>query len=97
MWAAQQPIDKRVFDCDYDDVELLGKLVTRGDQWPLAGLALHAGTASGSDALPVTFSDGTTEDATVVAPGRPMFRKGADSAALSSTLEQIVRAARGAA
>ena len=42
VWAAQQPLDKRLFECDYDDVELLGKLVTRGDGWPAAGLALHA-------------------------------------------------------
>ena len=30
VWAAQQPLDKRVFGVDYDDAELLGKLVTRG-------------------------------------------------------------------
>ena len=41
VWAAQQPLDKRVFGSDFDDVELLGKLVTRGDGWPAAGLALH--------------------------------------------------------
>ena len=41
VWAGQQPLDKRLFDSDYDDVELLGKLVTRGSQWPAAGLALH--------------------------------------------------------
>jgi hypothetical protein len=41
VWAAQQPLDKRVFGCDQDDVELLGKLVTRSDAWPAAGLALH--------------------------------------------------------
>ena len=29
-WAVQQPLDKRVFGTRYDDVELLGKLVTRG-------------------------------------------------------------------
>ena len=29
VWAAQQPLDKRAFG-SYDDVELLGKLVTRG-------------------------------------------------------------------
>jgi hypothetical protein len=46
VWAAQQPLDKRLFDSDYDDVELLGKLVTRGDQWPVAGLALHAGNGA---------------------------------------------------
>ncbi len=42
VWAAQQPLDKRVFDCDYDDVEMLGKLVSRdASVWPAAGLALH--------------------------------------------------------
>jgi hypothetical protein len=42
VWAAQQPIDKRFFESDYDDVELLGKLVTRGREWPAVGVALHA-------------------------------------------------------
>jgi hypothetical protein len=41
VWAAQQPLDKRVFESDYDDVELLGKLVTRGREWQAVGLALH--------------------------------------------------------
>jgi hypothetical protein len=41
VWAAQQPLDKRLFGCDYDDVELLGRLVTRGPRWAPAGLALH--------------------------------------------------------
>jgi hypothetical protein len=41
VWAAQQPLDKRAFRSRYDDVELLGKLITRGRWWPLAGLALH--------------------------------------------------------
>jgi hypothetical protein len=41
LWAAQQPLDKRVFDSRYDDVELLGKLVTRGPGWQAAGLAMH--------------------------------------------------------
>ncbi len=41
VWAAQQPLDKRVFGSAYDDVELLGKLVTRGPGWPAAGLGLH--------------------------------------------------------
>ncbi len=40
-WALQQPLDKRVFGTRYDDVELLGKMVTRGPAWPLAGLAVH--------------------------------------------------------
>jgi hypothetical protein len=41
VWAAQMPLDKRVFACGYDDVELLGKLITRGRAWPAFGLALH--------------------------------------------------------
>jgi hypothetical protein len=41
VWAIQQPLDKRVFGSRYDDVELLGKLVTRGPAWPAAGLGLH--------------------------------------------------------
>jgi hypothetical protein len=41
VWAAQQPLDKWVFRCRYDDVELLGKLVTRGPGWQAAGLGFH--------------------------------------------------------
>ena len=41
VWAAQQPLDKRVFGSDYDDVQLLGKLVARGPAATAAGLALH--------------------------------------------------------
>jgi hypothetical protein len=41
VWAVQQPLDKRVFGSRYDDVEILGKLVTRGPAWPAAGLGLH--------------------------------------------------------
>jgi hypothetical protein len=41
VWAAQQPLDKRVFGVDYDDVQLLGGFVARGSaQYPL-GLAIH--------------------------------------------------------
>ena len=41
MWAAQQTLDKRVFGVDYDDTELLGKLVTRGPAWRPVGVAMH--------------------------------------------------------
>ncbi len=41
VWSAQQPLDRRVFGFSYDDTEILGKLVTRGGAWPVAGLALH--------------------------------------------------------
>jgi hypothetical protein len=40
-WAAQTPLDKRVFGVDYDDTELLGKAVTRGPAWLPIGIALH--------------------------------------------------------
>jgi hypothetical protein len=42
VWAVQEPLDRRVFGCDYSDVALLGKAVTRGPHWRVAGLALHA-------------------------------------------------------
>jgi hypothetical protein len=51
VWAAQQPLDKRVFECDYDDVEMLGKLVTRGREWPLVGLALHMSNGAAFGAI----------------------------------------------
>ena len=41
VWAAQQPLDKRAFRFPFDDVELLGKAVTRGPRWRLVGTAMH--------------------------------------------------------
>lgn len=41
VWAALQPLDKRLFRSAYDDVELLGKSVTRGSGWYPIGLAMH--------------------------------------------------------
>jgi hypothetical protein len=41
VWAIEQPLDKRVFGSPFDDVELLGKAVCRGEGWYPAGLALH--------------------------------------------------------
>jgi hypothetical protein len=41
IWAAQQPLDKRVFKVDYDDAALLGRFVARGG-WVLpVGTAIH--------------------------------------------------------
>lgn len=51
LWAAQQPLDKRVIGTDYDDVELLGKAVTRGDLWPVAGTAIHLANGAAFGAL----------------------------------------------
>ena len=41
VWALQEPVDRRVFRCDYSDVAILGKAVTGGRRWWLAGSALH--------------------------------------------------------
>jgi hypothetical protein len=41
VWAAVEPIDKRLFRNDYSDIALLGKFATRTRAWPVAGLALH--------------------------------------------------------
>ncbi|HVD26724.1 MAG TPA: hypothetical protein VNB86_12120 [Gaiellaceae bacterium] len=41
-WSALEPIDKRLFGCDYSDVAVLGKAVARGRGWLPAGLGLHA-------------------------------------------------------
>ena len=41
-WALLEPLDKRILRCDYSDVAVLGKAVTRGPGWPAVGLALHA-------------------------------------------------------
>ena len=42
VWAAQQPLDQRVFGCGYDDVRLLGRLAAaRGAAEYPVGLAIH--------------------------------------------------------
>ncbi len=46
VWAVQQPVDKLAFSSRYDDVELLGKAITRGDAWYPAGFAMHAGNGA---------------------------------------------------
>ncbi len=42
VWALVEPLDRRIFRCDYSDIALLGKAVTRGRGWPAAGFLLHA-------------------------------------------------------
>lgn len=51
VWAAQQDADKRLFGTDYDDTELLGKLVTRGPGWRPIGLAMHVANGAAFGAL----------------------------------------------
>jgi hypothetical protein len=41
-WGALEPLDRRLFRCDYSDVALLGKAVTAGRRWRAAGFAIHA-------------------------------------------------------
>ena len=41
VWAAQMPLDKRIAGSAYDDVEILGKAVTRSRGWFAAGWAMH--------------------------------------------------------
>jgi hypothetical protein len=47
VWAAFEPVDRRVFRCDYSDVAVLGKAVSRGRGWLPVGLALHAANGAG--------------------------------------------------
>jgi hypothetical protein len=42
VWGVLEPLDTRIFRCDYSDVALLGKAATRGPRWLIAGFALHA-------------------------------------------------------
>jgi hypothetical protein len=54
VWAAQQPLDKRVFGVDYDDCELLGTLVTRRRAAYPVGIGLHLGNGAVFGALYAT-------------------------------------------
>lgn len=46
VWALEQPLDKLVFASHYDDVELLGRAVVRGDGWYPVGIAMHVGNGA---------------------------------------------------
>jgi hypothetical protein len=41
-WGLLEPIDRRLARCDYSDIAILGKAVTRSGGWRAAGFALHA-------------------------------------------------------
>ncbi len=51
VWALEQPLDKLLLDCDYDDIALLGKAAVRGEGWYPAGLAIHMGNGAVFGAL----------------------------------------------
>lgn len=42
VWGLLEPVDQRLLRYDYSDIAVLGKAVTRGPHWRLAGFALHA-------------------------------------------------------
>jgi hypothetical protein len=42
VWGLLEPLDQRLLRCDYSDIALLGKAVTRGARWRLVGFAFHA-------------------------------------------------------
>jgi hypothetical protein len=46
VWGILEPVDQRLFRCDYSDIALLGKAVTRSRWWPAVGFALHAGNGA---------------------------------------------------
>jgi hypothetical protein len=46
IWALEQPLDKLLFDSSYDDIEILGRALVRGESWYPAGLALHLGNGA---------------------------------------------------
>jgi hypothetical protein len=41
LWGLAEPLDQRLLRCDYSDIALLGKTVTRGGGWRAAGYTLH--------------------------------------------------------
>jgi hypothetical protein len=52
LWAAQQPLDKRVFGVDYDDAELLGRLArVRAPATHPVGLAIHVANGAAFGAV----------------------------------------------
>lgn len=46
VWGLLEPLDQRLLRCDYSDIAVLGKAVTRGRHWRLAGFVLHAGNGA---------------------------------------------------
>ena len=41
-WGVLEPLDQKLFRCDYSDIALLGKAFTRGPGWRPLGFAVHA-------------------------------------------------------
>lgn len=56
VWAAQQPLDMRVFGVPYDDCELLATAVTRGPAARPLGWAMHLGNGALFGAVYAAFA-----------------------------------------
>jgi len=56
VWAAQQPLDMKVFGVRYDDTELLGRWVVPSGAWQPAGVALHLANGALFGALYATLA-----------------------------------------
>ena len=65
-WGLLEPLDRRLLRCDYSDIALLGKAVTRGPGWRPVGFAIHA--ANGA-AFGLTFDEVRRRTGL---PGRPL-------------------------
>ena len=46
VWGLLEPLYRRLLRCDYSDVAVLGKAVTRGPAWRPVGFAIHAGNGA---------------------------------------------------
>jgi hypothetical protein len=42
VWGLSEGVDQRLFRCDYSDIAILGKAVTRGPAWRPVGFVWHA-------------------------------------------------------
>jgi hypothetical protein len=78
-WAAQQPLDKRVFGGGYDDVELLGRALlphAPRRRWYPLGLALHV-------------QNGALFGAVYAGVARPLLPAGTPPAAAATLVAQV--------
>jgi hypothetical protein len=66
IWGLLEPLDRKLLRCDYSDVAILGKALTRGAAWRPLGFAFHA--ANGA-AFGLAFEE--TRSRTGL-PGRPL-------------------------
>ena len=46
LWAIAEPALGRAFGTPFSDVRLIGRMVTRGRLWPVAGAILHVGNGA---------------------------------------------------